>query len=145
MRNSITVLTLVGSSLLALSACGSDDGSDGIAGEQEWCATIGDVDDLLASADSIDDFADARAVYEQAGGDVQRLIAAVDVVDESVRSDVTTTLQWVAELTSAIADAPDEAAADAALAPFFESFPGTDDRLPGDAWILETCGVDIND
>ncbi len=146
MRSSLIILALAGSSLLTLSACGSDDDSGGgIYTREDWCDGIGEVDDLLAEADSIDDFAEGQAVYEEVNGQVEDLIDGVDVVDESVRTDVTATFQWVADLTAALSDAPDEAAAEAALTPFFESFPGEEDSLGGATWILGTCGVDIND
>ncbi len=145
MRHSLRALALVGSSLIALSACGSDDSADNVDGRAAWCATIDDVDGLLASSDADgSEFASRQAIYEQVNGEVEELIAGVETVDESARDDVTNTLEFVADLTAAIVDAPDEAAADAALVPIFESLP-EGDGLPGHGWILETCGVDIND
>ena len=145
MRYSISLMVLAASSMLALAACGSDDDTAGIDSEEAWCATMVELDGLMDSENSTDDFAAEQAVYKQANDEVQLLITDIDVVDESVRSDIRATLEWVGGITAALSDAPDETAADAALAPFFESFPGDDDSLGGAPWILDTCGVDIND
>ena len=145
MRHSLIALAIVGPSLIVLSACGSDESPDTLDDQATWCAGIEEVDGVLASADTDgSDFVSRQAIYEQVNEEVQHLIAGVDVVDESVRAAVTTTLEFVADLTAAIVDAADEAAADAALAPLFESLPDAE-GMPGDAWIFETCGVDIND
>lgn len=144
MHHPFIALALVGSSVLAVTACGSDDTTDGLAGQDEWCTVVGEVDDVLASTDPSEDFAAAKSASERVNGDVRELIASIDVVDESVRDDVGETLQFVADFTAAIADASDQGAAEAALVPIFESLPEGGDETSR-AWILETCGVDISD
>ncbi len=60
-----------------------------------------------------------------------------------VRAAVDETVAMTLEFSAAIAEAADEAAAEAALAPLFESSPEARSRPP--LWILDTCGVDIDD
>ena len=85
-----------------------------------------------------------QAAAENARRLIVQLSAATDQVDESVRDDTEATLDVVRQVTEAIVGSSDEADADAAVAAVFESSSETAGS-PADAWILDTCGVDIND
>jgi hypothetical protein len=142
-----TRLVLHATSSLALlaaiaTACGSDPPADAIADRAEWCAVIADVDEQFAAADSsTDSFEAKQTAYAEIRVQVARLAAAIDLVDESARADVADGLAFATDLTSALVDAADEQAAEAALGPIYE---GLDGDVTGGEWVLDECGVDIN-
>ncbi len=116
----------------------------GIESQDEWCAVVGELDDLFAATDETADFPTQQAGSENARRLIAQLTAATDHVDESARAAVAQTLAFVEQLTEAIVQSSDEAAADAALTPVFESMSEVDGQ-PATAWILDTCDVDIDD
>lgn len=115
----------------------------GIGSQDEWCAVVGEVDELFAANDEEEEFATQQGIVENARRLLKQLSASTEFVDDSVRADVDETVAMTLEFSAVIAQAADEAAAEAALAPLFESAPeGEEDAA---AWILDTCGVDIDD
>lgn len=109
----------------------------------EWCAVVGEVDDLFLDLDnSPDDFATKQPGYENARRLVAQLQASLDLVDADQREVVTTALNWAGHLTEILSTAADEADAEAQLAPIFEE---PDQIEPADAWIEQECGISISD
>jgi hypothetical protein len=115
----------------------------GIGSQEEWCAVVDELDALFAANDEEGEFAAQQAIVENARRLLTQLSASTEFVDESVRAEVEETVAMTLEFSAAIAGAPDEAAAEAALAPLYESSPEGEEIAA--AWISDTCGVDIND
>ncbi len=115
----------------------------GIASQDEWCTVVGEVDELFAANDEEEEFAVQQGIFENARRLLTQLSASTEYVDDSARADVEGTVLMTVEFSAAIAGAADEAAAEAALAPLFESSPEGEEEAS--AWILDTCGVDIDD
>ncbi len=95
----------------------------GIGRLDEWCAVVGEVDELFAAGDEAAEFATQQRTFENARLLLAQLSASTEFVDDSVRADVVETVAMTLEFSAAIAQAADEAAAEAALAPLFESSP----------------------
>ncbi len=115
----------------------------GIASQEEWCAVVGEVDELFSANDEEEEFATQQGIVENARRLLTQLSASTEFVDDSVRADVDETVAMTLEFSAALAGAADEAAAEAALAPLFGSSPEGEEAAA--AWILDTCGVDIDD
>jgi hypothetical protein len=114
----------------------------GIASQEEWCAVVGEVDELFAASDEEEEFATQQGIVENARRLLTQLSASTEFVDDSARADVDETVAMALGFSAAIAQAADEAAAEAALAPLYESSPEGEEEAS--AWILDTCGVDID-
>jgi hypothetical protein len=114
----------------------------GIAGQEEWCAVVGEVDELFAASDEEAEFATQQEIVENARRLLTQLSASTEFVDDSVRADVDETVAMALGFSAMIAQAADEAAAEAALAPLYESSP--EGQEEASAWILDTCGVNID-
>ena len=116
----------------------------GVETRDEWCGVVKEVDDLFLAADTSEE---EYAVRQGQYGSIQRLIAqltdADDQIDASVRADVLSALEQASEIAGTVAAASDEAAADAALMDTYGS-EGAQPSAAASAWILDTCGVDIN-
>jgi len=115
----------------------------GIESQDEWCAVVGEVDELFAANDEDAEFATQQGIFENARRLLTQLSASTEVVDDSARADVEETVSMTMEFSAVIAQAADEASAEAALAPLFESSP--DGEAEAAAWIMDTCAVDIDD
>ncbi len=116
----------------------------GVTSQEEWCSTIGEVDDLFEQGDSGLDFADAKIIYENTRRLLAQLDEAVDVVEADVRGDLAETIDFASEFTTVLANAESPAEAEAELEQIFASLPD-DETLPGSDWILDACGVDVED
>ncbi len=114
----------------------------GIGSQDEWCAVAGEVDELFSANDEEEEFATQQGIVENARRLLTQLSASTEFVDDSVRADVDETVAMTLEFSAALAGAADEAAAEAALAALFESSPEGEEAAS--AWILDTCGVDID-
>ena len=114
----------------------------GVDNADEWCAVVGQVDELFTTVDGSDDEFPAKQLgYEGIRRLVAQLRAGIEYVDEDARSDVGASLAWVTDLVNTLIWARDMAEAETLLEPIFERMQ---DGLPGAEWILENCGVDIN-
>ena len=96
----------------------------------------------LSASDEEEEFTAQQGIVENARRLLTQLSASTEFVDDSARADVDETVAMTLEFSAAIAQAADEAAAEAALAPLFESSPEGEEEAS--AWILDTCGVDID-
>lgn len=114
----------------------------GIGSQDEWCAVVGEVDELFAANDEEEEFATQQGIVENARRLLTQLSASTEFVDDSVRADVDETIATALNYSAAIAQAADEAAAEAALAPLYE--PSPEGAEEASSWILDTCGVDID-
>ena len=102
-----------------------------------------EIDDLFEEIDSSsDEFAVKQIGYENIRRLGVQMAAGLDVVDADSRADVEATAAFVDAMTSAFVDASDIGEAEKALVPVFETMEG---GLPGGEWILDNCGVDINE
>jgi hypothetical protein len=150
-RRAALAVGVVFAGALALGSCGDDDGSAAAAGVgvedlEAWCALIDDVDNMFEVTDAGGtDFATQQEGYAQITAKLEQLQASVDLVDESARADVLSTIGWTTELTTTLAAAEDESAAMEGLEQFWAE---TDDREATEAaageWIAANCGVDID-
>ena len=96
----------------------------GIGSQDEWCAVVGEVDELFAANDEEEEFAVQQSIVENERRLLTQLNASTEFVDESVRADVEETIAISLDFSEAIAQAADEAAAEAAVATFYESSAG---------------------
>jgi hypothetical protein len=115
----------------------------GIDSAEEWCAVVGEVDELFSAVDgSDDDFAVKQLGYEGIRRLIAQLRAGLEFVDDDARADVGGSLSWATDLVTTLVWVRDEAETEALLVPIFERME--EGALPGAEWILEHCGVDIN-
>lgn len=115
----------------------------GVDSLDEWCAVVGQVDEMFETVDGSDDeFAVKQLGYEGIRRLIAQLRAALEFVDEDARVDVGVSLAWASDVVTALVRALDETAAEATVVPIFEQM--TEGALPGADWILEGCGVDID-
>ena len=108
----------------------------GIESQDEWCAVVGEVDELFSASDEEEEFTAQQGIVENARRLLTQLSASTEFVDDSARADVAETVAMTLEFSAAIVQAADEAAAEAALAPLFESSPEGEEEAS--AWILDT-------
>jgi hypothetical protein len=114
----------------------------GIDSRDEWCAVVGEVDDLFTAVDNgDDDFATKQVGYEGIRRLLSQLSSAIDQVDDDARADVHASLAFAANVTTAFTTAADFHEAEEALEPLFADMRG---GLPGAAWVLDACDVDID-
>lgn len=114
-----------------------------IADQEEFCGVVIEIDQLFDALDnSSDEFALRQVGYENIRRLAMQLESALDVVDAADRDELAATVSFVSALSSAFVDAADEADAEQALVPVFESIS---QDLPGTEWILTNCGIDIAD
>jgi hypothetical protein len=110
----------------------------------EWCAVVGEVDELFTQADTGgEEFVVRQVIY----GNVRRLMAqltdGLDVVDADDRDTVAAAIETGSQISAAFADAADEHAADDVLEEIFGT-EGADTMAEAAGWIDETCGVDVD-
>jgi Domain of unknown function (DUF4399) len=117
----------------------------GITDRDQWCAVMGEVDDLFESTDtSEDDFAVRQVGYENIRRLVTQLEDGLDYVDPDVRDDLAAALDWATATTTAFINAEDEPQATATLDTILARYeaPG---ELPGTEWVDEHCESNISD
>ncbi len=115
----------------------------GITDKDGFCDVVKEMDDLFEEVDSSsDEFAVKQIGYENIRRLGVQMAAGLDVVDADSRDDVEATAAFVDAVTSAFVDAADIGEAETALVPVFGT---VEEGLPGGEWILDNCGVDIND
>ncbi len=147
-RRRIAAVALSLAVVAPLAACGDDDdddaGASAFASIDEWCASIGEVDELFLSADTEGaDFATRQGQYDTIRDRIEELRSSVDLVDADARASVSESLDFGILIAGAFADATDDAAAVAAIEEIF----GQEDLQIGEVgvtWILDNCGVDLD-
>jgi hypothetical protein len=126
------------------------DATDGVTVEvaitdrDQWCAVVGETDELFTAADTDGDkFPIRQVAYEN----IRRLIAqledALDQVDSTDRDLVATSLTSADRIAEAFTIATDEQNAERLIQPIFEAV-GANELNAGAPWILDNCGVDID-
>ncbi|MCU0259720.1 MAG: hypothetical protein MUE78_01750 [Ilumatobacteraceae bacterium] len=88
--------------LLAVAACGGDDG--GSASTEDWCDLAREVESTFDEGDAVD-FTDPAAVEEQFRSSVEVLQRAADAAPEEISDDVQTTVEAFEELVGLLEDA----------------------------------------
>ena len=130
--------------MVVTASCGSDDEDAGIADQEEWCASMADVDQLFADGEiNSDDFDLARSAAGDLRERFEELSAGVGVVDPDVRDSVSAEIDYGLAFTTAYSEADDLDEAMGELQRIW-SDSGEDGAL-GRAWVLDTCGVDMTD
>ncbi|NND76131.1 MAG: DUF4399 domain-containing protein [Ilumatobacter sp.] len=113
----------------------------GVTSQEQWCAVLREIDAMFETTDSSSDVVAQQLGYEN----IRRLVAqaadGLEYVDASARNDVTRTIEFAATLTSVLATAESEEAAEEELEALFADVG--DEPLPGADWVLATCGIDI--
>jgi hypothetical protein len=116
----------------------------GIEDRGQWCAVVEEVDGRFEEVDNAgEDFAVAQVSYAGIGRLLDQVIAAIDQVDAEVRDEVLAGIEVAHEITDAYADAADVGEAEENLEPIFTSGEPIASEAAV-AWILDTCGVDID-
>ncbi len=114
-----------------------------VTDRDQWCAVVGEVDELFAAADTDgDEFPVRQVTYENTRRLITQLTGALDHVDAAARDDVAANLELAATIATTNIEADDAGGAEAALMDIFET-EGIQPDGPGPAWILENCGIDI--
>ena len=118
----------------------------GVDDIDEWCAVVGEVDEMFSTTDnSDDDFATKQAAYVNIRRLFAQLQASLDLVPSDQRDVAATALENQVEFITVFATADDEADAEAKLASLWE--PDAEAEAAEEvlaAYIGETCGIDIN-
>ncbi len=115
----------------------------GIDELDEWCAVVGEVDELFTTTDnSSDEFPVKQVSYENIGRLLAQLEDGLDLVEDAARPAVATSVDWATRLTDAFVAATDEQDAGRLLEPLFAT--SEEDSGAGAPWILDTCGIDID-
>ena len=114
-----------------------------VRNQQEWCAVVGEVDELFLLTDtSGQDFAANQVGYENVQRLLSQLTAGIEHVDADAREAVTAAVEWATAVSLAFTESVDIGEAEDALAPLF-----ADDSpvAAAEPWVRDTCGVDIDD
>ncbi len=116
----------------------------GVADRDEWCAVVGEVDELFNVTDSSgeEDFAVRQAAYEGIRRLLAQLIDGIDHVDADVRDDVADGLAWATDVTLAFTESADFAEAETKLQAVFAD--GEPAIAGAEEWISQNCGVEID-
>lgn len=117
----------------------------GVEDREQWCAVVEEVDVRFEEVDTAgeEDFAVAQASYAGIGRLLDQVIAAIDQVDSEVRDEVLAGIEVARQITSAYVNAADMGEAEEHLEPIFTSGEPIASEAAV-AWILDTCGVDID-
>jgi hypothetical protein len=128
-----------------LAGCGDDDAS-AVGSTKDWCALVEDIDVSFNSTDnSSDPFDVKQGEYAVINAKLDDLTDGLDVVPEESRDAVGQSIAWATKLTDVLVDVENEEEASELLFGengVFAEEEGIDPA--GAAWILETCGVDID-
>ena len=117
----------------------------GIDSTDEWCAVIGQLDELLTSTDGSDEELTVKQLgYANARRLVAQLRDGLEYVDDDARAGVDSAMTFVDGLLGTIVAAPDEATLETDVEAVYDSVPA-DESFPGVEWIRESCGVDVDD
>lgn len=117
----------------------------GITDQDEWCAVVTEIDDLFAeSAINDDDFALAQGAAVNVSRLFAQLAAAMEQVDDDARADVAEEIEFGQDFVAAFVEADDFEGVEAALQEIYGP-EGHQSDGAGSTWILENCGVDIDD
>lgn len=116
----------------------------GITDRDQWCAVVGETDELFTATDTGgDEFPVRQIAYENVRRLISQLSDALDQVDSAAREGVATALELGARIATTFAEAEDADAAEAALQDMFGP-EGIQSDGPGATWILDSCDVDID-
>jgi len=113
----------------------------GIRDRGQWCAVIGEANELFNSnEDDKIEFPVRQIGYENARRLVAQLSEALDQVDAEVRDDIARKLDFGRTWATGYIEADDYQGAAVALADVFERGDPTSGG-PSSTWILGNCGV----
>jgi hypothetical protein len=115
----------------------------GITDREGWCTVVAQVDEMLNGESDESDFAAEKALFVNIGRQVSQLRAGMEQVDDDARDNVTAAIDFVQSFVDAIADAENQAEAEANAGPIWEL--EEDPTAAAQPWILDACGVDISD
>jgi hypothetical protein len=116
----------------------------GIEDRDGLCAVLAEADELFTEADTGGaEFPDRQVMYENVRRLFAQMTAALDQVDAEARDAVAEAFALGTDLSTAFAEAADEAGAVAAVQAIYGT-AGVQSDGPGATWILDTCGVDID-
>lgn len=114
-----------------------------VTDQDEWCAVMDELDQLIESLDvSEEDFAAQQIGWENAGRLTAQLADGIGHVDADARADVTAAMDLASDMASAVTDASDADIAQTAIDAVFEEAADLDE-IPGQSWIEDTCGIDL--
>jgi hypothetical protein len=132
--------------LLAMAAMGCGDDQDALGSVEEWCAQVEEIDAQFEATDlSSDPFEVKQREYAEINAALDELTDAIDLVPSDQRAAVGAAVTFATEFTDVIVGAESEEQAGELLFGEESVVAGEQDLDPaGAAWILDTCGVDIN-
>lgn len=116
-----------------------------ISDQDEWCSVMAELDELIESLDvSDDDFAAQQVGWENSDRLAAQLLAGIDHVDPAAADDVAMALGLASDMAAAVSEASDADTAMAAVDTVSEAAVDLDE-IPGQLWIEDTCGIDLED
>jgi len=116
-----------------------------ISDRDEWCAVMGELDELIESLDvDEDEFAAQQVGWENSGRLAAQLAAGIDHVDAAAAGDVEPALGLAGDMAAAVTEASDADSAMAAVDAVFEAAADLDE-IPGQEWIEDTCDINLED
>lgn len=111
----------------------------------EWCSVMDELDQLIESLDvDEDEFAAQQVGWENSGRLAAQLLEGIDHVDAAAAEDVAAALGIASDMAAAVTEASDADTALAAVNAVFEAVVDLDE-IPGQTWIEDTCGIDLED
>jgi hypothetical protein len=117
-----------------------------VTSQGEWCAVMGEVDEMSTVVDTIEDFAELQSAWTNLLRLFAQLQDGSEFVDDDARDAVRTALDFGMQIGRAFTEAGDEDAAfEAVDAEYAEADEQFSLELPGADWIQDTCGIDLED
>jgi hypothetical protein len=115
----------------------------GIGDLESWCAVVGEVDERFLEVDTAGGaFAEQQIGYEGIRRLLEQLIDGLEHVDAAARDDVAGALNMARTIATVFVESADVEEAGERLQPIFA---GEDRFAPAEPWILDNCGIDIDD
>lgn len=116
----------------------------GVRSEEDFCAVAKEVDEQFIAVDALgEDFAATQVAHEGIGRLLAQLQAGLGYTPEEVRADLAESFAFLSGLSSAFTDSATIEEAEAKLGPIYEG-ANAGQHPAGDAFLLETCGIDVN-
>jgi hypothetical protein len=108
-----------------------------------WCAVMDQLDQLIEATEiSEDDFAAQQIGWENVDRLAAQLLEGIDQVDADAAAEVTDGITGASRLARAVTQADNADDARSAIDAVFESLI-EDGKIPGQTWIEDTCGIDL--
>lgn len=116
----------------------------GVRSEDDFCAVAKEVDEQFIAMDALgEDFAASQIAHEGVGRLLAQLQAGLGYTPEEVRADLSESFTFLTALSSAFTESATIEEAEAKLGPIYEG-ANAGQHPAGDAWLHDTCGIEVN-